>query len=76
MDDFLAHLLEGMLRLIGLSTEGQSTRLQGVLVLAACAIVSLIGGLWFSGIASAVFFVVCSLSVIGGVLVGFGVFGE
>lgn len=76
MDDFLAHLLEGILRLIGLTTDGQSNRLQGVLVLSACAIVSLIGGLWFSGIASVVFFAVCGLSVVGGVLIGFGVFGE
>ncbi|TXT26590.1 MAG: hypothetical protein FD138_2837 [Planctomycetota bacterium] len=76
MDDFLAHLLEGMLRLIGLSADGLSNRVQGVLVLTVCAIVSLIGGLWFSGIASVVFFVVCGLSVIGGVLVGFGVLWE
>lgn len=75
MNDLWSALAEGLLHLVGLSTEDSSERVQGVAFLAVAAVIMLVAGCFTAGILAAIFFVLGAVFVLATLAVAAGWIG-
>ncbi|MBX3442679.1 MAG: hypothetical protein KF774_09730 [Planctomyces sp.] len=77
MDDLLAHLLAGMLRLAGLTEGDEAPSIRtAAKTFGIIGIVGIIGGCVFSGVVSVLFFCIAVVTCMLAIACWFGAFGQ
>ena len=64
MHDLFSELFVELLRLVGLSVDGESERTQALAMLAFCGLFSGVAGCFWSGLAATVWFIVGGIFVV------------
>lgn len=75
MQDLLEHLLVPILEILGMATEDAGERVQTIALTGGLALFCLVAGFVFSGVASALFFVIAGLLSVTCILAGYGIVG-
>lgn len=75
MNDLWGALLEGLLHLVGLSTEDCGERAQGVAFMAVAAVIMLVAGCFSTGVLATVFLGLCAVFVLATIAVAAGWIG-